>query len=92
MPEAVIVAACRTAIGTSFKGALAGVPAAELAAHVIEHAVKRSGVPAGGFDDVVFGESMQGGGVLARHAALMAGLEGVPGGGMGSALVLEVAR
>src|SRR5690606_12184924 len=39
----------------------------------------RSGVPAGDFDDVVFGESMQGGGVIARHAALVSGLEGVPG-------------
>src|SRR5690606_30763839 len=79
MPQAVIVAACRTAIGTSCKGTLARVPADELAAHVIEHAVKRSGVPAGDFDDVVFGESMQGGGVIARHAALVSGLEGVPG-------------
>ncbi|WP_267903774.1 hypothetical protein [Amycolatopsis acidiphila] len=36
MPEAVIVAACRTAIGTSFKGSLTETPATDLAAPVVE--------------------------------------------------------
>ena len=43
MPEAVIVAACRTAIGTSFKGSLTETPAIELAT-----ARDRGSRPAGG--------------------------------------------
>ena len=79
MPEAVIVAACRTAIGTSFKGSLTETPAIELASAVIEEAVQRSGLDPAEFDDVVFGEVMQGGGDIARHAAIRAGLLSVPG-------------
>ena len=79
MPEAVIVAACRTAIGTSFKGSLTETPAIELASAVIEEAVQRSGLDPAEFDDVIFGEVMQGGGDIARHAAIRAGLLSVPG-------------
>jgi len=79
MPEAVIVAACRTAIGTSFKGSLTEISATELAAAVIAEAVQRSALDPVLFDDVVFGEVMQGGGDVARHAAILAGLRNVPG-------------
>ena len=79
MPDAVIVAACRTPIGTSFRGTLTEVPATELAVHVIENVVKRSQVSPDEFDDLLLGESMQGGGVIARYAAVAAGLQGVPG-------------
>ena len=44
MPEAVIVAACRTAIGTSCKGSLTDTPAIELAEAVITEVVQRSGL------------------------------------------------
>jgi acetyl-CoA C-acetyltransferase len=79
VPEAVIVAACRTAIGTSFKGSLTETPAIELAEAVIAEAVHRSGLDPAAIDDVVFGEVMQGGGDIARHAAIRAGLLSVPG-------------
>jgi acetyl-CoA C-acetyltransferase len=52
VPEAVIVAACRTAIGTSFKGSLTETPAIELAAAVIAEAVQRSSLEPALFDDV----------------------------------------
>ncbi|MFJ3774590.1 thiolase family protein [Streptomyces sp. NPDC090075] len=79
MPEAVITSAVRTPIGTAFKGMLAEVPAEALALHVLREAVRRSGVAAEHFDDVVFGESLYGGGDLARHAAVAAGMTRVPG-------------
>jgi acetyl-CoA acetyltransferase family protein len=79
VPEAVIVAACRTAIGTSFKGSLTETPAIELATAMIAEAVQRSGLDPKLIDDVVFGEVMQGGGDIARHAAIRAGLGHVPG-------------
>jgi len=79
VPEAVIVAACRTAIGTSFKGSLTETPAIELAEAVIAEAVHRSALDPALLDDVVFGEVMQGGGDIARHAAIRAGLVSVPG-------------
>jgi len=79
MPEAVIVSACRTAIGTAFKGSLAETTAMELADAVVAESVRRSGLDPDRFDDVILGESLYGGGDLARHAALTAGLTGVPG-------------
>ena len=78
MPEAVIVAACRTAIGTSFKGSLTETPAIELAEAVIAEVVQRSGLDPAVIDDVILGEVQQGGGDIARHAAIRAGLRSVP--------------
>jgi acetyl-CoA C-acetyltransferase len=74
-----IVSACRTAIGRAGKGALANTSAMELAEVVVAEAVGRSGLPADRFDDVILGESLYGGGDIARHAAITAGLVGVPG-------------
>ena len=79
MPVPVIVAACRTPIGTAFKGTLANTSAFDLAGVVLTETVARSGAPAGAFDDVVLGESMYGGGVMARYAAVAAGMLEVPG-------------
>ena len=77
MPEAVIVSALRTPVGTAFKGTLRETTAYELAHHVVSNAAAElDSVP---IDDVILGEGMHGGGVIARHAALTAGLTAVPG-------------
>src|SRR5262249_46994263 len=62
MPDAVIVSAARTAIGTARKGSLADVDVFELAKASIGEALKRSSVPAEGVGDINLGESLQGGG------------------------------
>ncbi|MFD5002927.1 thiolase family protein [Streptomyces mutabilis] len=77
MPEAVIVAALRTPIGTAFKGSLRDTTAHELADRIVS--VTAEGFDPGLVDDVVLAESHYGGGVVARHAAVTAGLPQVPG-------------
>lgn len=77
MPEAVIVSALRTPIGTARKGTLRDTNAFDLAHHVVSAAAE--GLDATRIDDVVLGEGRYGGGVVARHAAVTAGLTGVPG-------------
>jgi acetyl-CoA acetyltransferase family protein len=79
MDPAVIVSAVRTPIGTSFKGSLRQVRAEELARTVVVAAIDRSGFSPEEVDDVVLGESLYGGGDLARHAAVAAGMVRVPG-------------
>lgn len=75
MREAVIVAAVRTAVGRR-KGALSDVRPDDLAADVLQEAVKRAGIDKDIVDDVILGcvsqtqeQSMN----IARTAALMAG-------------------
>ena len=77
MPEAVIVSALRTPIGTAMKGTLRDTDAYRLADHVVGSAVNDLG--GGTIDDVILDEGLYGGGVVARHAALTAGLTSVPG-------------
>jgi len=77
MPEAVIVSALRTPIGTAFKGSLRETTAFDLAHHVV--AAAAAGFDPDQIDDVILGEGLYGGGVVARHAALTAGLVTVPG-------------
>lgn len=77
MPEADIVSALRTPIGTARKGTLRDTSAYELAHHVVSEAA--AGLDSVPVDDVILGEGLYGGGVLARHAALTAGLTSVPG-------------
>ena len=77
MPEAVLTAALRTPIGTAFKGSLRDTTAFDLADHVVSTAA--AGLDTALIDDVILGEGLYGGGVIARHAALTAGLTPVPG-------------
>ena len=77
MPEAVIVSALRTPIGTARKGTLRDTTAYNLADHVVKEAAAE--LDASRVDDVILGEGLNGGGVIARHAAITAGLTAVPG-------------
>src|SRR5436305_10495610 len=79
MPDAVIVAAARTAIGTARKGTLVDVSAFELGKYAVGEALKRSGIPGNDVDDLLMGEVLQGGGDIARYAAIELGLAEVPG-------------
>ena len=79
MGDAVIVSAARTAIGTARKGTLVDVSAFDLAKWSAGEALKRSGIPGGDVDDMMMGEVLQGGGDIARYAAIELGLTEVPG-------------
>ena len=79
MGDAVIVSATRTAIGTARRGSLASFSAFDLGKLVIGEALKRSGIPVDDVDDIVLAEVLQGGGVIARYAALELGMIDVPG-------------
>ena len=77
MPEAVLISALRTPIGTAFKGTLRDTTAFDLAHHVVSAA--SAGLDPDLIDDVILGEGLYGGGVVARHAAITAGLPSVAG-------------
>lgn len=79
MNPAVILSAVRTPIATARKGSLVNTSAEELALAVLTGAVARSGLSPDEIDDVIFAESLYGGGALARHAAVQAGMTGVSG-------------
>src|SRR5512142_269570 len=79
MPDAVIVSTARTAIGTAFKGSLVDVDALELGTRAVAEAVRRAGIDPTLVDDVVLGETLYGGGDIARYAAIEAGLVHAPG-------------
>jgi acetyl-CoA acyltransferase len=79
MGDAVIVSATRTAIGTARKGTLLDVSAFDLAKEAMGEAVKRAGIPGEEIDDAQMGESLQGGGDIARYAAVELGLTNIPG-------------
>jgi acetyl-CoA C-acetyltransferase len=82
VPEAYIVGAVRTPVGTR-KGALAAVHPADLGAHVLRELMQRTGVDPSAVDDVVMGCVNAMGpqsGCIARTSWLSAGLpQGVPG-------------
>jgi 3-oxoadipyl-CoA thiolase len=82
MSDAYILDAIRTPIG-SYRGALAGVRPDDMAAHVIQGVVERTGVDPERITDVYFGAANQSGEDnrdVARMAVLLAGLPtGVPG-------------
>ena len=75
MKKAVIVSACRTAIG-AFGGTLKDVPAAELGAIVVKEAVSRAGIKPEQVDEVILGNVLQAGlgQNIARQVTLKAGL------------------
>jgi len=79
VPDAVIVSACRTAIGTARKGTLADSDPYDLARHVVGEAITRASIDPTLIDDVILGETLAGGGDIARHAAITAGVEDAPG-------------
>ena len=79
MKSPVIVAAARTPIGRARKGSLVSKDAFELAQVVVRAVVERSKIDPREIDDLVIAESLQGGGVIARHTAVVLGLESVPG-------------
>ncbi|MDB5448370.1 MAG: acetyl-CoA acetyltransferase [Phenylobacterium sp.] len=79
MAQAVILSAARTAIATARKGALIDTQAEELGKTVLVEAIRRAGLSPEQVDDVVFAESLYGGGDVARHAAVEAGMTGVSG-------------
>ncbi len=79
MTDAVIVSAARTAIGTARKGSLMNFTAFDLGKFAVEEALKRSGIPVDDIDDIVLGEVLQGGGDIARYAAVELGMTNVPG-------------
>ena len=81
MPEAVIVSALRTPIGTAMKGTLRDTDAYQLADHIVGATVSEldAHVDRADIDDLILGEGLYGGGVVARYAAVTAGLTSVPG-------------
>jgi acetyl-CoA C-acetyltransferase len=79
MTDAVIVSACRTAIGTALKGSLIDVDPLDLGTEVVAASLARSGIPADAVDDVILGETLAGGGDIARYAAIQAGMTDVAG-------------
>jgi acetyl-CoA acetyltransferase family protein len=79
MGDAVIVSAGRTAIGSARRGSLLSLDAFDLGKLAIEEALKRSGIPTDEIDDIVLGEVLQGGGDIARYAAIELGMIEVPG-------------
>ena len=79
MSDPVIVSAARTAIGTAYKGTLANTTGEELATVILRGILERSHLDPSRVDDVIFAESLYGGGDLARYAAVVNGLTDVPG-------------
>ena len=79
MKNAVIVEAVRTPIGRARKGSLVTLDAFQLAQLVVRAVLERTKIEPREIDDLIIAESLQGGGVIARHTAVVLGLENVPG-------------
>lgn len=79
MKTPVITTALRTPIGRARKGSLVGKDAFELARVVVGAVLDRAQIDPREIDDLVIAESLQGGGVIARHTAVALGLDAVPG-------------
>jgi acetyl-CoA C-acetyltransferase len=77
MRDAVIVSTARTPIGKAYRGSFNATTPQALAAHAIEHAVKRARIDGSEISDCVMGAALQqghSGGNIARQAAIRAGL------------------
>lgn len=74
-PSAVILSACRSAIG-KFQGGLAGFTAPQLGAFAVKEAVKRAGIDAKDVQECIMGHVVQAGAgqAPARQAAIYGGL------------------
>lgn len=80
MRPPVVVSYARTPFARSFVGGLKDVSEFELAKTVINAVIDRSGVRPDTIDNIVLGEVLQGGGCIARYAALDLGLpRDIPG-------------
>jgi acetyl-CoA C-acetyltransferase len=79
MSKAVILSSARTAIGTYRKGILADTTPEELGVPVVAAVLERAGIDPNLVDDVIFAESLYGGGDIARYIGLAAGLVGAGG-------------
>ena len=78
--DAVIVAAVRTPIGRSGRS-LAGLSLQDIGMQTVAAAITTAGLEAGGIDDLILGEVLQGGGCTARYVANALGLPpDTPGG------------
>jgi len=73
MREAVILAACRTAIG-KFQGSLASFSATDLGAFAVREAVRRAGISPAQVDEIIMGNVVSAG--LGQNPARQAGLKG----------------
>jgi acetyl-CoA C-acetyltransferase len=75
---AVIVSACRTAVGR-YLGGLSSLSAPALGAIAVREAVRRAGIDAASVDEVILGQVLQGGSgqAPARQAMIHAGIDGV---------------
>ena len=71
--DAVILSAVRTPIGEAGKS-LATVPAWDLGALIAKEAIARAQIDPAVFDDVIFGETIGGGGGVGRYVGLAAGV------------------
>jgi acetyl-CoA C-acetyltransferase len=82
VPEAVIVSAARTPIGRARKGSLISIRPDDLAARVIDAALRRlEGFDPATLDDIYVGCAQprdEHGGNLARRIAVQLGLDNVP--------------
>ncbi|MET0371114.1 MAG: thiolase family protein [Sphingobium sp.] len=79
MAKAVILSAARTAVATARKGSLVNTTAETLGLTVLQAAIARAGLSPDQVGDIVFAESLYGGGAVARHAAVEAGMLQVAG-------------
>jgi acetyl-CoA C-acetyltransferase len=76
MREAVIVSTARTGIGKAYRGALNATRSPSLAGHVLDHAIRRTGVEPGEIEDFVLGTVLAAGTAgmnLGRNAVFAAG-------------------
>jgi len=76
MREAVLVSTARTPIGRAYRGVFNATPSPSLAAHCIDHAVKRAGIDGAEVSDVVMGCGLQQGVqvTVGRNAVLASNL------------------
>ena len=79
MSSPVILDALRTPIARARKGSLVDQDAFSLARTLVGGVLERTRVAHADIDDLVLAESLQGGGVIARHTAVSLGLTDVPG-------------
>ena len=69
MAEAVIVSTARTPIGKAYRGAFNNTHGADLAGHVIQHAVQRAELEPAEVEDVIIGCAMPEGATGLQHRA-----------------------